>query len=546
MDSCLASSVATSGGDSDREDDCESDGDGATPVNTLSRSQQSWGAAPHAADGTDSPNNIYNTLASTTSNSSSSSSGCLSHRSNASTPSTEHGFESEFSQQGTIKRKPSTPKIPLTSTTRHMLHDQEREEDTLNMGSLRMSLRRSLGGDDSSSSASSTLKRRNSSTLPRAFPSKNSQLKNSTSALPSMPAPSELSAEVDGLPPPLPPPEMTDASLLPLPPPELLASNLSLASSLPPPPEDMSPPNPDEMSCSMISLPPPPPPLTFPLANNLPSPPSKLSSPPPPPPSAKPKSPSPPPVAPKPRRPSDCTSPSSPPPPPPPTSLPIKSALQSSPAPPTAPKKKRITFREDVQNIPPSVFSPSSSPPSPCSPSKPPPPPRSESTRLSNSPQKNGNKLTPPKSFLMNLQRVMQKKWQVAEKCRDFEKTPHEVLGFRDSLPVTETERNVGLWIQEHYGCLYDHLGDSPNHDIDAGEGLPSPPLPSPPPCMSPLPSPAGASGRPMSSMSLQSNNSALSSHSSVSRTSSGSRKKPPPPLPKRSDTTQLSSAAKQ
>merc|ERR1719341_3130135 len=38
-----------------------------------------------------------------------------------------------------------------------------------------------------------------------------------------------------------------------------------------------------------------------------------------------------------------------------------------------------------------------------------------------------------PRSFLDNLQKVMSKKWQVAEKCKaNEETTPHEVLGFRD------------------------------------------------------------------------------------------------------------------
>ena len=572
LDSCLASSVATSVGDSDREDDCESDGDGATPVNTLNRAQPPWspdGDINPSQHGSPIHNNIYNTLASTTSNSSSSSSGCLSQRSNASTPSTEHGFESEFSQQGTIKRKPSAPKLPLTSTTRHMLHEQERNDEVansvsplnnntsnnpLNIGNLRLSLRRPVADDISSIS---TLKRRNSSsnTLPRGFSSKsgsngasNTLPHKNCSALPAMPAPSIKSAEIDGLPPPLPPPEIMDSvdpETLPPPPPELLASTLSLASSLPPPPDDISPPNSDEMSCSMISLPPPPPPLSLSVnsylqCNNL----NNISCPPPPPlSSCKPKPLSPPPVAPKPRRPSDCTSPTHPLPPQP---IQVRSVLQqSSPGEqkPVAPKKKRITFRDDVQNIPPSVYPQSPSPTSPCSPNKPPPPPRSESTRLSGSPQKMlpANKLTPPRAFLTNLQKVMQKKWQVAEKCKDFDQTPHEVLGFRDSLPVTETERNVGLWIQEHYGCIYDHLGNCPNNQECDGispdnESLPSPPLPSPPPALLSPQQPSSA--RPVSSMSVQSNSSVGSRVSQMS----GGRKKAPPP-PKRADSTHLSSA---
>uniref|UniRef100_A0A6A7FS04 Amyloid beta A4 protein-binding family B member 1-interacting protein isoform X3 n=2 Tax=Hirondellea gigas TaxID=1518452 RepID=A0A6A7FS04_9CRUS len=582
LDSCLASSVTTSVGDSDRDDvgDSESDGDGATPVNTLNRSHSQWTASGDGESPTSGYNaNLFNTLASTTSNSSSSSSGCMSHRSNASTPSTEHGFESEFSQQGTIKRKPAGPKIPLTNTTRHMLHEQEREDDTtdsvsplssricnssnnnsntLNMGNLRLSLRRSIADE---SSNTSTLKRRNSSssTLPRGFSSKLSGNKCSNtlphsihSTLPSMPAPSGQSAEVDGL--PLPPPlleivQTLDPELLPPPPPELLASTLSLASSLPPPPDELSPPNPDEMSCSMISLPPPPPPLSLPLVSNnnnnfysTHNNPTQLP-PTPPPVSSKPKSP-PPPVAPKPRRMSECSSPTLPS-PPQPMPLQLRPAILVPPK-PAAPKKKKITFRDDVQNIPPVTYSPS--PPSPGSPNKPHPPPRSESTRLSlGSPQRqqlNANKLTPPRSFLNNLQKVMQRKWQVAEKCKDFDTNPHEVLGFRDSIPQTETERNVGAWIQEHYGCIFDHLGNNPNASVTGVENdcLPSPPLPSPPAV---FPHQAVVT-RPVSSMSVQSNISSQSNVSSNSRASQVScgRRKPPPPPPKRSDTTHLSSAS--
>ena len=53
--------------------------------------------------------------------------------------------------------------------------------------------------------------------------------------------------------------------------------------------------------------------------------------------------------------------------------------------------------------------------------------------------------MLPPRDFLQDLQRVMTKKWQVAEKCREGSQTnlrsgaspsamltPHQVLGFRD------------------------------------------------------------------------------------------------------------------
>ena len=44
-----------------------------------------------------------------------------------------------------------------------------------------------------------------------------------------------------------------------------------------------------------------------------------------------------------------------------------------------------------------------------------------------------------PRAFLDNLQKVMNKKWQVAEKCQtNMEMTPHKVLGFRTEEPVSK------------------------------------------------------------------------------------------------------------
>lgn len=98
------------------------------------------------------------------------------------------------------------------------------------------------------------------------------------------------------------------------------------------------------------------------------------------------------------------------------------------------------------------------------------PPPRSEGTRLSTQPQVQtvaGNN----NEFLKDLQRVMRKKWQVAQKCKlEPETNPHEVLGFRDfeewqrqnnQLPFYRQSANVSNWVQEHYGPdgLYENLG---------------------------------------------------------------------------------------
>ncbi|KPJ09292.1 Ras-associated and pleckstrin-likey domains-containing protein 1 [Papilio machaon] len=94
--------------------------------------------------------------------------------------------------------------------------------------------------------------------------------------------------------------------------------------------------------------------------------------------------------------------------------------------------------------------------PSPSSPRKPLPPKRNESTRLSSPKKLTDSNSNPPKEFLKDLQRVMRKKWQVAQKCKlEPATTPHEVLGFRE-YPLSEDykETSVSMWVQEHYGSV--------------------------------------------------------------------------------------------
>ncbi|XP_050361421.1 amyloid beta A4 precursor protein-binding family B member 1-interacting protein isoform X2 [Nymphalis io] len=102
-------------------------------------------------------------------------------------------------------------------------------------------------------------------------------------------------------------------------------------------------------------------------------------------------------------------------------------------------KTKKITF--NLTDAPPS-------------PRKPPPPKRNESTRLSSPKKLADSNSNPPKEFLKDLQRVMRKKWQVAQKCKlEPATTPHEVLGFRE-YPLSDDykETSVSMWVQEHYG----------------------------------------------------------------------------------------------
>merc|ERR1719244_1608178 len=79
-----------------------------------------------------------------------------------------------------------------------------------------------------------------------------------------------------------------------------------------------------------------------------------------------------------------------------------------------------------------------------------------------------------PRSFLDNLQKVMNKKWQVAEKCQaNMDMTPHKVLGFRTDEPISKVgqpnlySKNsaIGAWVLEtqmyaHEPQYYDQ--DSP------------------------------------------------------------------------------------
>merc|ERR1711971_1274345 len=69
-----------------------------------------------------------------------------------------------------------------------------------------------------------------------------------------------------------------------------------------------------------------------------------------------------------------------------------------------------------------------------------------------------GDSSSLPRSFLESLQKVMNKKWQVAEKCQaNVEMTPHKVLGFRTEKPVSKVgqpnlySKNsaIGAWVLE-------------------------------------------------------------------------------------------------
>lgn len=168
--------------------------------------------------------------------------------------------------------------------------------------------------------------------------------------------------------------------------------------------------------------------------------------------------------------------------------------------------------------------------------SAPPPPPRAEATRLSSTlltshtstKIHSDSQANPPTHFLEDLQRVMRKKWQVAQKCKLEPATmPHEVLGFRDfngdlvlesnnssSSAITGFYRetsNVSNWVNEHYGIGNDATADTSNDNND----------------------------------SLYENNENNETHNSHMQmqtiAKSLTNRPPPPPPPKRSLSTQLS-----
>jgi len=132
----------------------------------------------------------------------------------------------------------------------------------------------------------------------------------------------------------------------------------------------------------------------------------------------------------------------------------------------------------------------------------------------------------PPPTFLTDLQRVMQKKWQVAQKCSDEPATnPHEILGFRplDTNPAPIIEGNNGMnnvraWVSQHYGA-----------DVPCTPQQSKPTIPQP------------QGGEESNGVVIYENfqgrvNKAPHQHSIALR-----GKKPAPPIPRRADSTHLS-----
>ncbi|XP_037914424.1 ras-associated and pleckstrin homology domains-containing protein 1 isoform X2 [Hermetia illucens] len=494
--------------------------------------------------------------------SSSSSSGCLSDDNN--------GFDSEFTT-GTIKRKPSMkPNLPLTSMTRQL---KEVGETTVVDSSNPTSPERS-GTLTRRHSRRRSEESNNSGTLKRRQPANRGSIESMNSSNASTPTPTPGTPV--GTPLMISTQQQQQPSAIVSPLEQMPSSMTDSTFSLPPPPEDYEPTL-SGSTFSLDSLPPPPPPseLIAVAASELSgSQLSLVSLPPPPPPEVTaaylPTTTASTPV----RQPSIASEPLNEAPPkkiicsqtlPPqevkkepvaPTSKTMKpqSVLKAPPykSPPayngTTPSKpaaitptpaktvsfadspvllrRKVSFEDQVQQ----QMSPRRAPSIPSRDlSAPAPPPRAEATRLSTiitSPKRlTDSASNPPRDFLKDLQRVMRKKWQVAQKCKlEPATTPHEVLGFRDftdefgnshSSHYYRETANVSNWVQEHYGnttgeyALYENVGNDDlmvNNDFISAQPIKQPPaqIAPPQPVLATI------------------------------------KKRPPPPPPKRSESTQL------
>ncbi|CAG7728333.1 unnamed protein product [Allacma fusca] len=351
-------------------------------------------------------------------------------------PNREEGFESDCPVGGTIKRKPSTvlqPKIPLTINTRSIVGDYISVTATANeaSNSVTHTLQRRRSSSGNSGSGNSTASSNSSLSSINSQPSMILQQTNSNGVVHNSQTPRS------GKPP--------------------LGTSIGASARKPPAPLVEEP-------LDFESLPPPPPELLMDGGSNngviehhdIPAfgaAPFGSSPPPPPPPPA-------------------CMPPM---PPPPPSAAPYVPSLKSanSNAVRTEPKKKGVSFASELtqrlasrnnqtnsdnnKNV---LTNPQSKISSPLN-------------NIMNSNLSNPKKLDdPPVDFLTDLQRVMQKKWQVAQKCQvDRNTTPHEILGFRlsqemeadvqssnaqDENPGTGTENSnnvrVSAWVSQHYG----------------------------------------------------------------------------------------------
>lgn len=381
---------------------------------------------------------------------SSSSSGCLSDDNN--------GFENEFTT-GTIKRKPTIkPNLPLTTKTRQLIKEVEdtptrNENDSLEKGGT-LTRRRSH-----SSSSNGTLKRQGSNRCSiDSMKSMNSPVTpEETFKAPEIDVVDKSPNFMNSC--------MTDSMLSLPPPPEpntcvMSASSLSLNSlPFPDPPDEsvlkelsMSDPMAESQTSSTLTfsdetisnkslnytIPPAtvevepiyktilkPPPYKSPPVH------SKYSHPPP---------------------------------------VPQKS-VSFADSPPPVVQRKKVCFDDNVEKI---LVSPRQEKAPPM------PPLRDRNTFLTCTSPKRlcDSSSNPTQDFWKDLQRVVNKKLSVAQKCKmNLQMSPGEVLGFRDTEPTYEStyyrETSTSNWVLEHYG---DNLYENWDGNKVNGNGTQLPP----------------------------------------------------------------------
>jgi len=382
---------------------------------------------------------------------SSSSSGCLSDKSSG----FELGFESDFPVGGTIKKRPTaTARLPLTSTTWGLVRETDQEGEVENTNTANMSigaggtlLRKAVRNSLSKKSLDneSVYQQRSTDELSAESCNGNSFVVDGDTTVSTDTAQQDIlsSAFERSM------SCMLEDETLPLPPPPRVDSVSSLddIDQLPPPPPDMcygsSPPSQGYVHKTNFQSPPlftesnhyHVSPVTSPNVQSKPFPPNDQQT-----------------VT---RLPPPCPSNKS-------TMSSVKGAHNSAIS--TLKKSgtlqkssRRISFDDNVQMIeaPPS---PGAAPPTSTIPKYSPAAPiRHNPKKLSFGQDSNENYNSLPRSFLDNLQKVMSKKWQVAEKCKANEDTtPHEVLGFRDE-PISKVGQpnlysknsSIGAWVLE-------------------------------------------------------------------------------------------------
>jgi len=132
-------------------------------------------------------------------------------------------------------------------------------------------------------------------------------------------------------------------------------------------------------------------------------------------------------------------------------------------SPPPVVLRKKVCFDDQVERI---LVSPRHEKPAPL------PPLRAKNTFLTCTSPKRlcDSSCNPPQDFWKDLQRVVNKKLGVAQKCKmNLQMSPGEVLGFRDAEPTYEStyyrETSTSNWVLEHYGDnLYENWdGNKPN-----------------------------------------------------------------------------------